>query len=234
MKLLIIQDFIITLIIVILALITIAFTVHYCKLLSMGQKEYAKAKNIIREIVIAFKRTQDRQKLMIDQLTFQSETAHSAVERMTIYFQGLEKRLKSLVTTVESLPITYEETFEKVNLIEKNFDKIKETQQNIKKQLITLEERIGVISKGEIRTSVPNNSRSDIKLTETERTILQLLMDEGAKTSPQIEVKVGKTREHTARLMKKLWQEGYIERDTHLIPYIYRITEGLKKLKIQI
>ncbi len=31
---------------------------------------------------------------------------------------------------------------------------------------------------------------------------------------------------------KKLWQEGYIERDTHLIPYVYRITENLKKIDL--
>ena len=41
--------------------------------------------------------------------------------------------------------------------------------------------------------------------------------------------KIGKTREHTSRLMKKLWQEGYIERDTNSIPFIYRPTKELEK-----
>ena len=49
-------------------------------------------------------------------------------------------------------------------------------------------------------------------------------------TAPKVEKKIGKTREHTARLMKKLWQEGYIERDTHRMPFRYRPTKRLKKL----
>jgi len=220
-------------IIVILILLTVVFAVRYSKLLFMAQKEYERAKDVISGIVFAFKRDQDRQKITIDQLTFQTETAQSVAERLTIHFQRLEKKLKNLFTTVEAIPATYKETFEKVNLIEKNFTTIKENQQTIKKQLNALEEKIQVINKGEKRTIISDNNQLDIKLTETERSILQLLTEEGVKTAPQIEAKIGKTREHTARLMKKLWQEGYIERDTHRIPYIYRITESLTKIKIK-
>ena len=65
-------------------------------------------------------------------------------------------------------------------------------------------------------------------LTSTEQNIVQILLDEGPKTAPQIQKNIGKTREHTSRLLKKLWQEGYIDRETHSIPYKYRPSNELK------
>lgn len=65
--------------------------------------------------------------------------------------------------------------------------------------------------------------------TETEESVLKAL-NEGSKTAPQIQAIIGKSREHTARLMKKLYGEGYIERDTRRIPFVYRPTRELKEL----
>ena len=66
-------------------------------------------------------------------------------------------------------------------------------------------------------------------LSETEREVLDILVKEGSMTAPKMEKKIGKTREHTARLLKNLWQEGYIEREAQRKPFIYRSTETLKK-----
>lgn len=67
------------------------------------------------------------------------------------------------------------------------------------------------------------------KLTPTEIKVLMVLSSEGAKTSRQIEQVLGKTREHTARLMKKLYVEGYVERNSERLPYVYRINEKVRK-----
>jgi len=67
------------------------------------------------------------------------------------------------------------------------------------------------------------------KLTPTEMKVLKMLASEGAKTSRQIEQVLGKTREHTARLMKKLYVEGYVERNSERLPYVYRINERIRK-----
>ena len=66
-----------------------------------------------------------------------------------------------------------------------------------------------------------------IKLTKTEKKILEVLYTDGSKTAPEIEDIIQKTREHTSRLMKKLWVAGYIEREVHIIPYMYRPTRKL-------
>jgi DNA-binding IclR family transcriptional regulator len=52
--------------------------------------------------------------------------------------------------------------------------------------------------------------------------ILDLLAD-GPKTSREIEKAIGKSREHTARLMKRLYDMGYIKRDESMRPYKYTL-----------
>ncbi|MFB5599735.1 MAG: hypothetical protein ACE5SW_05850 [Nitrososphaeraceae archaeon] len=52
--------------------------------------------------------------------------------------------------------------------------------------------------------------------------ILNLLSE--PKTSREIKNAIGKSREHTARLMKKLYEMNYVERDTSNKPFKYKLT----------
>jgi hypothetical protein len=67
-------------------------------------------------------------------------------------------------------------------------------------------------------------------LTGTEVAVLELLSAEGSKTAPEIKEKVGLSREHTARLMKKLYEEGYLERETGKLPFKYSVKKEMEKL----
>jgi predicted transcriptional regulator len=61
--------------------------------------------------------------------------------------------------------------------------------------------------------------------TETEAKVLRLLV-EGPKTSAQIKDAVGRSREHTARLMKALFDRGLVVRNDRNKPYVYEITDS--------
>ena len=65
--------------------------------------------------------------------------------------------------------------------------------------------------------------------TPTELQVLTLLANEGPKSAPEIGQLVGRSREHTARLMKKLYEEGYIRRDQTRIPFRYSLVERVKQ-----
>ena len=65
--------------------------------------------------------------------------------------------------------------------------------------------------------------------TATELQVLTLLATEGPKSAPEIGRSVARSREHTARLMKKLYQEGYIRRDQTRIPFKYSVVEKVKQ-----
>jgi biotin operon repressor len=61
--------------------------------------------------------------------------------------------------------------------------------------------------------------------TETETKVLRLLA-EGPKSSAEIKERVGRSREHTARLMKALFDRGLVVRNDRNKPYVYEITES--------
>jgi len=65
--------------------------------------------------------------------------------------------------------------------------------------------------------------------TPTELQVLTMLASEGPKSAPEIGRIVGRSREHTARLMKRLFEEGYIRRDQTRIPFRYSLVERLKQ-----
>jgi hypothetical protein len=55
--------------------------------------------------------------------------------------------------------------------------------------------------------------------------ILKLLADR-PRTSREVQHAIGRTREHTARLMKKLHESGMVSRDVNSKPFRYNITEA--------
>jgi len=54
--------------------------------------------------------------------------------------------------------------------------------------------------------------------------VLRLITDK-PMTSRDIQITLGRSREHTSRLMKKLFEDGYVTRNTNSKPYSYSITE---------
>lgn len=57
------------------------------------------------------------------------------------------------------------------------------------------------------------------------------LITEKPMTSRDIQVTIGRTREHTSRMMKKMFEEGLVERDMQTKPFTYKITEkGLMRV----
>lgn len=58
------------------------------------------------------------------------------------------------------------------------------------------------------------------------------LITNGIITSRDIQVTMGKSREHTSRLLKKMYEDGYLQRDEDTRPYSYSVTQkGLERLR---
>jgi predicted transcriptional regulator len=51
------------------------------------------------------------------------------------------------------------------------------------------------------------------------------LITEKPMTSRDIQITIGRTREHTSRMMKKLFEEGLVERNMQMKPFTYYITD---------
>jgi len=67
------------------------------------------------------------------------------------------------------------------------------------------------------------------RLSPTEVGVLELLAG-GAKSAPEIGRVMAKSREHTARLMKSLFEQGFVEREANRQPYVYRLNDKVREV----
>ena len=88
---------------------------------------------------------------------------------------------------------------------EKQIEVIKDTEVVLEKQVSTPN-----------MTSIEHVSPTDY--------VLHLITNK-AMTSRDIQITTKRSREHTSRLMKKLFESGLVQRNTETKPYIYSITE---------
>ncbi len=68
------------------------------------------------------------------------------------------------------------------------------------------------------------------QLTPTEFDVLTLIDELGEGSVPELRGKIQKTREHTARLLKKLFDKGFIDRNTNSMPYRYHLRKEIVEL----
>lgn len=209
---------------ILLIAITTGITVLYHKRIRLVSNEYWEAKTIIESIVTTFKKRYDN-------LT-QKNTEQS------IRLDQLLCRVDALSETTQNLPAA-------INKLEAKVETLSRLGEDMSKDIKSLKSELQIIKqKGEEQTQVSTltkidsiepqkkqESRIHPQLTPTEEYIIRLLRTEGPKTSRQIEAKINKTREHTARLMKKLWELGYVERETHKTPFTYRLANGFTKVE---
>jgi hypothetical protein len=88
------------------------------------------------------------------------------------------------------------------------------------------EKKIEVIKESQ---TVPKKQISTPNITNIEHVsptdyVLHLITNK-AMTSRDIQITTKRSREHTSRLMKKLFESGLVQRNTETKPYIYSITE---------
>ncbi len=117
---------------------------------------------------------------------------------------------------------------------------IEATQEALKGKIRGLEEQLQKLtfmpeSRSEVAMSAMpvmpiKRDKAMAALTNTEVAVLEFLAAEGPKTAPEIKEKVQLSREHTARLMKKLYETGYLERETGKLPFKYSVKKEMEKI----
>ena len=65
--------------------------------------------------------------------------------------------------------------------------------------------------------------------TPTELQVLSLLANRGPLSAPEVGKAIGRSREHSARLMKKLFEDGYVRRDQSRIPFRYSLVDRVRQ-----
>jgi DNA-binding MarR family transcriptional regulator len=207
------------------------FAVVYRRVLLQTIKEYEKAKVVLRGLMATLQKLKVAKRGSGLLEVINVETMHATKTQTTGKLQELEKKLVTLTNQLKTSSTSDRELTIRVMDVQREVQNLTKTQEILQRQINTLNEKI---------QRTPRVARSEMmlqteelplsRLTETERWVLHMLVEAGSMTAPKVEKKIGKTREHTARLMKKLWKEGYVERDTHKMPFTYRATKKLKEI----
>lgn len=203
-------------------------TVLYTKRMLRAQQKYIEAKTVLNDIVLSFSKQLQRQGATL------AETDNKVTDlfdRETRISKELKVHGEELRTLAErEVSSIMHRALGKVDLLEKG---LKTLEDSLFARVAKIEEA-GIHSKESVQrieSAIPiKREKALAPLTGTELTVLELLASKGEKTAPEIKTQINLSREHTARLMKKLYAEGYLERSADKIPFKYRLKEEMQKI----
>jgi len=207
--------------------LTIATTLLYYGRIRRVSKAYEEAKSVVGDIVISFDKQLQRHE---EQLA----TAIQKAETQTVKSERLSKRMDEqesrLATRLEDLNSKVAE-FSDVGTVKNDIEDLKKQTADLSKAQEELKERTLTVPDSQIETAIPIRKEHALApLTETELRVLEFIAAAGERTAPEIKDMIKLTREHTARLMKKLYEEGYLERRSEKTPYAYRVKEEMLRI----
>jgi len=241
-----------------LIVITVAGAYEYYRKINGAHKEYVNARDFLEDIVLSFNRELQRESKKFDSMVSKVQESYSTAEVSYRKVETLERRVEPFEKQLSTLNQSYQTLSESIttNLtentqsnttilsgltgLETKLKDIEATQETLRSKIASFEEQIQKLSltppQQERKTDIglpPIPIRRDkalAALTETEIAVLEMLSKEGAKTAPEIKERVHLSREHTARLMKKLYEEGYLEREAGKLPLRYSIKKEMEAL----
>ena len=128
-----------------------------------------------------------------------------------------EKQFIDMKIRLDALNLDKEEPLDEAEMVKIQSEMVKSPSRKGRRSRSIIEKRVPV-------SRIPNMSSED-----SVKHVLKLITKK-PMTSRDIEVTFGgRSREHVSRLMKKLFDDGLVERNTTNRPYSYSITDSGKK-----
>lgn len=209
-----------------------ALLLYYRRIRSL-RTEYENARGVVDNIVVSVDGQFRRQARAINFVAKEVETISLENKQVVKKVEDCDDRLTNLAGLMAKVPNVEEKFAGQLEEVVRDVEGIKATQDRVMKKLVEIEKIKQEVHVPEVKieAAIPiKKERALAPLTETELMVLETIGKEGEKTAPEIREKIGLTREHSARLMKKLYKDGYLERDTHKMPYVYRLKEEMEKI----
>jgi hypothetical protein len=203
-----------------LLLVTTVASYIYYKRIRQAQEEYEGSKDLVRVITSGFRREVDKIAKSISGLREDASAAQYAAS----------ESLKASRDAVELVRMGVEESKGQSERLEE----AEKTIQQLRAEVEQLSQRpVVAVQPPSAAVQAPIPVQGDAVLdglTPTELDVLALIEEMGEGTVPDIRERIGKTREHTARLLKKLYDRGFIDRNTSSMPYRYYVRKEIREL----
>jgi DNA-binding MarR family transcriptional regulator len=215
------------------AFVAATFGVGYYVQLRRAKREYEKAKGLVEDIVFSFNRQLRQETRRVETIAYKVEAISSRVDDVVSGVDELRNIVGKVKETLFADSKLREPLLIRFTDFEKKAGEIAASQESLLSKVVALEAQAKqprTVLDTSLEAVIPiKREKALAQLTDTEVSVLELLVSEGAKTAPEIKERVKLSREHTARLMKKLYEEGYLERETGKIPFRYTVKKEMEK-----
>jgi hypothetical protein len=228
------MDEILVILVACLSVATVAAAIEYHRYLRQAQKEYEKARTAVDDIVLSFNRQFKREAEKLEVIAYKVESTASKTSGTLNIAKDFGRRMDTVEMKAKADAESASRVLERLDHVEGRLRDVGASQEIITTKLSELEEKarqMPIASETGLEAVIPIRKEKAIaQLTDTELSALEMLASEGPKTAPEIKERVKLSREHTARLMKKLYEQGYLERETGKIPFRYSVKKEMEKL----
>jgi len=218
----------------VLLALTVSASIKYYKQLRRVQREYEKAKEAVKDIVLSFNRQLKQEAKKLELVAYKVEAVSSKSDKALRKAEEVDKKLLPLEGKIGVALGDREKLLMRLDEVDKKVRDTVVSQEALTAKISAMEEQarqFSMFPEAKIEAVIPiKREKALAPLTETELFVLEMLSLEGPKTAPEIKGKIKLSREHTARLMKKLYESGYLERETGKIPFKYRVKKEMEKL----
>lgn len=228
------MDEILVVLVTCLSVATVAAAIEYYRYLRRAQREYERAKTAVDDIVLSFNRQFKREAEKLEVIAYKVESIASKTSGTLDIAKDFGKRMDAVEMKAKADVESAGRVVERLDYVEGRLRDVGTSQETITRKLADLEEKarqMPVAPETGLEAVIPiRREKAMAQLTDTELSVLEMLASEGPKTAPEIKERVKLSREHTARLMKKLYEQGYLERETGKIPFRYSVKKEMEKL----
>ena len=166
--------------------------------------------------------------VIVDSLTSRIESSESVVLKLRADFQTIARRSVDAESRQSDLQASYLQVLRYLQDAMSNEKRLIVELEQLKSRLVSIEElpaeRASAVAQVRAQRSASNGNIT-AALTATEVHTLEILRREGPKAAPELGKRMRKSREHMARLMKKLYMEGYVDRESNHAPFRYKLNE---------
>lgn len=218
----------------VLAAVTVGAAIEYYRQVRKAQSAYRRAKNAVEDMILSFNRELQHESNRLDSIAYQIEVIAAKTEGAGDKAGETMKKIATLETNVGVVSQSKEKILQRLEDAERTIRDVTSSQETLVTRITGMEgqiKQVTVAPEARLEGAIPiRRDKALAQLTPSELSALELLVSEGSKTAPEIREKVGLSREHTARLMKKLYEEGYLERETGKIPFKYSVKKEMENL----
>lgn len=193
---------------------------------------YDDSKQIVRGVVSTFEKRVQNEDEKIEALTTQTAKMYTYYEKLADTQISQRERIDYLAKNLEVSLNNDVKLLNSMVKVKNDLNDMTARLEDVGKEVLEKVEALpqAVAPTEKVRYPIPISESAIAKLTQTELSVLTLLGNEGSKPAPELSRAMNKSREHIARLMKKLYDEGYVDREMTQIPYRYKVNDKVKAL----